>query len=425
MTPIMPRAPENFTSSVAYLAARRRNPIEAWPHQVYEELVVAAPWSRGPIFLCDPAIVRQVLVEDAANYARSRIHDRIARSIWGEGLLTAEGARWAWQRRTLAPGFGGDIDTLVGKGATAPVDNALRRLAEQAPVGPVIPEPLIREAVQAAIWSLVFADESPFDPALANSLGTYIAYRGGGRIGDLIAWEPVQRWRRRHRYPAALARHVDETLSRMREGAVAPVGLIGLLSGALDPDTGLPADATLVRDNVLGLLAVGAETTIQTTLWALYLLAMTPEWQRRIVDSTDDTAISRVVMEALRLYPPIAYLPSRRAIEPRTFGGIPVAAGSKVVIPIFALHRHERLWREPNRFDPDRFAAPPPRGAYLPFGAGPRVCLGSRYASALVEMIVAAVAGRFRLGLPAETSVRPVMRATLACQGLSLTMEPH
>ena len=180
--------------------------------------------------------------------------------------------------------------------------------------------------------------------------------------------------------------------ARRAEGAKAPPDLLDLLLGGSDPESGRQMTTAELRDNLLTFIVAGHETTALTLSWALYLCAFDPTAQGSARDEAQavlgDRAatvadlpalplVRRIVDETLRLYPPAAFL-SRTAMAPDLLCGREVRPGDTVILPIYALHRHRMLWEDADAFQPDRFADPKavPRFQYLPFGDGPRICIG-------------------------------------------------
>ena len=188
-----------------------------------------------------------------------------------------------------------------------------------------------------------------------------------------------------------------------------------------------------VRDNLLAFIVAGHETTALTLAWACYLLGLDPQVQERAAaearavlgtrtataeDVADLPYIRQVIDETLRLYPPAAFL-SRAAAEPDMILGTDILPGDTVTVPVYAIHRHKALWHEPERFDPDRFADRKtiPRYAYLPFGDGPRICIGASFALQEAIIILSTVLARFRLRMVEGRSPIPTLLITLRPEG--------
>jgi cytochrome P450 len=211
-----------------------------------------------------------------------------------------------------------------------------------------------------------------------------------------------------------------------------PSDILTLLLRALDPTTGQRMSEAEVRSNILTFISAGHETTANALTWTLFLLGQSPEWLARVEQEAErvgtpaaDT-IERLVEtraaieEAIRLYPPIAAI-SRVAIDADELGGEMIRRGTMVVIAPYVLHRHRLLWNDPEVFDPSRFLPEArnkiDRFAYLPFGAGPRTCIGSTFALQEATLVLATITKHFRLQLALGHSVEPLLRVTLRPNG--------
>jgi cytochrome P450 len=188
-------------------------------------------------------------------------------------------------------------------------------------------------------------------------------------------------------------------------------------------------------DNLATFLAAGHETTAKALTWTLYLLARAPEWQERVRTEVENVAgsssidaqhldrlpITRSVLkESMRLYPPAPVM-TRRAAQDLTLGGIPLAMDTLIMIPIFAVHRHRKLWDDPDRFDPTRFdperEAKYPRTQFMPFGFGPRTCIGATFAMMEATAILATLVRAARLEWDGKHAPEPISRVTLRPRG--------
>ena len=207
------------------------------------------------------------------------------------------------------------------------------------------------------------------------------------------------------------ARHEE----RSTEGL--PQDLLDLILAARDPETGRGFTPAEVRDQVATLLLAGHETTALALFWSLVLLAQAPGWQDLLAAEDGEDASRRpltraVVDEAMRLYPP-AFAIARMAREPDTVANIRLKRGDAIIIAPWVLHRHRQLWEAPEAFDPRRFlpsAPPPDRFAYLPFGAGPRICIGAHFALTEAVLVLGGLLRHFRVEL---ASTRPVLPITV------------
>jgi cytochrome P450 len=268
--------------------------------------------------------------------------------------------------------------------------------------------------------------------SLRAFLSRYNEHLGRPYLLDLLL--PV-RWRTPHDLARAWFRHgwvsfIDQILveRRQRGGTDHPRDLLDLLMAARDPETGEALTPIQLRDQVATMILAGHVTTAVALFWSVYLLALAPDLQDRVAqeaagaEHTTDAALPAaqfvltraVIDEAMRLYPP-AFVIVRAARSPDRVAGCQVAKGDIVVVSPWILHRHKRLWREPNAFDPARFlpgALPIPRHAYLPFGVGPRVCIGAHFALAEATLVLARLIGAFRLELADDRPVLPVAVVT-------------
>ena len=218
--------------------------------------------------------------------------------------------------------------------------------------------------------------------------------------------------------------------ARLAEPAAdTPRDLFDLLLAARDPETGDGFSPDQLRDQIATMILAGHETTAVTLFWSLVLLAGAPDEQQRVaeeargIEITPDNAMAAmphlvrtraVISEALRLYPP-AFALAREAIGPDRVGGIEIPRGTVLLIAPWVLHRHRRLWRDPDAFDPSRFlpdAPPVPRFAYLPFGAGPRVCVGAQFALAEATLVLAMLIREFEVTLDDPVPLLPVAVVT-------------
>ncbi|MEJ0047957.1 MAG: cytochrome P450 [Rhodospirillales bacterium] len=222
----------------------------------------------------------------------------------------------------------------------------------------------------------------------------------------------------------------------------APADLLAHLARAQDPETGTPMDRDRVIDNILTFILAGHETTALALTWTFYLLSHHPAVATATRDEVqavtggapvtaahlDGLVLTRqVIMEAMRLYPPAGVI-GRIAMRDLNVGGLPIATGTLVLVPIYAIHRHRTLWQEPERFDPERFmpaaTAARHRYAYLPFGAGPHTCIGMNFA--LIEAIVILATVLQGAGLRLRPGHDPGMRLRITlrpARGMPMTVD--
>jgi cytochrome P450 len=228
---------------------------------------------------------------------------------------------------------------------------------------------------------------------------------------------------------------VASLLAAQRESAVAADNLLTRLVAARDPETGRAMDDDQLVDNLLTFYLAGHETTAKALTWTLYLLARSPEWAGRLAGEVKavtqgapvDAAhieklvlVQQVLKESMRLYPPVPIM-SRQAVAATRIEGLAVAPGMSILMPIYAVHRHTRRWERADEFDPTRFAAGNegaiPRYQYMPFGAGPRVCIGMSFAMMEATAILATFLQHARFETVEGAEPVPVARVTLIPRG--------
>jgi cytochrome P450 len=233
---------------------------------------------------------------------------------------------------------------------------------------------------------------------------------------------------------------VDDIIARRRqrladEPASVQHDILTLLLEAQDSETGRGLSEAEVKSNIITFIAAGHETTANALAWSLFLLSQSPEWSERVAEEArrelgaghsaealaDRLIETRAVIdEAVRLYPPLAAI-SRAAIGADELGGEPIAPGTTIVIAPYVLHRHRLLWDDPDAFDPTRFLPGAreaiDRFAYLPFGAGPRICIGATFALQEATLVLATLMQRFELQVAPGFAVWPLQRVTLRPRG--------
>jgi cytochrome P450 len=383
-----------------------------------------------------PDYVKHVLQDHYANYEKGEKYRAALSPLMGNGLFTSEGAFWLRQRRiaqgafqkTQLPVFGDHILACVAD-MIADWDRKARA-HEPAPLREALTELTLR----ATLRMLFGVDAQADMPALTQAVHGVNDEIKFGRLFlpvRLPAWVPTPS---RQRFARSL-HTIDEfvyRIIRQRQTASDPgTDLVGLLVRAQDPETGERMDDRQLRDEVVTMLNAGHDTVTDATVWTLVLLAQHPEVQARVRDEVERTAgadgpsavslpamdlLGRVFRETLRLYPP-AWGFGRTALQPDTFGQYTVPAGGLVIISPYVMHRSPRLWDRPEAFDPDRFlpaaAASRPKFAYVPFGSGPRMCIGANLAMMEAPLIVASLLRRFDISLPPDTNLEVSPRLSL------------
>lgn len=424
----------------------RRNALASWGAPAYEEPVLAGPFlGRQSLLLNEPGAIRRVLVDNAGAYGRTPATLRILHPMIGDGLFLAEGEAWRFQRRTAAPAFAPRSLGLVAAIAARRTASALDRLADE---GRRIVDllalfqGLALEIAGEALFSQSLEPHARALRAHLDQYGTRFARPSPLDLALPRGWPSPAEFRRR-RFGRSWFALLAEILAERRARGIEtpPRDLFDALAGARDPETGRGFSEQELLDQFATFLIAGHETTALALFWSCYLLALAPEVQdaaaaeARAADLAPDAAphaalpVGRaVVQEALRLYPP-AFTIVREAREPDEVAGHRLEPGDLVVVAPWVLHRHRRLWAEPDRFDPSRFlpgAPPVDRFAYLPFGIGPRVCIGAQFALVEAAVVLAGLLARHRLELVGPRRVLPVAVVTThPDRRPTFRLEPH
>lgn len=410
------------------------NVLSAWPERAYEDdLVVQPMFGRVTLLLNSAEAIRRVLLDHATNYGRTRPTFRVVQPLMGNGLLLAEGDAWRHQRRTIAPGFTPRVVPMFARAAAEALDDAMPRLVQTAALSQDLLAWLQHLALDVAGRAMFSMPMAPLSAAFRR-----VILRYGERFGPpgffdyfLPPWLPSPRDLGRLVLARQWYRLIDQLIAERERlpRHAQPVDLFELLMTARDPKSGEGFGRSEIRDQVATLILAGHETTAVALFWACTLLAASPLWQDRIVaeaagldlspagaaEALPHLAVTRAVFdEALRLYPP-AFVIVRQARGADRLAGQAVEAGHVVMIAPWVLHRHRRLWDRPELFDPARFLPGAPavdRFAFLPFGAGPRVCIGAPLALTEGTIVLARLVQRFIINRTDDRPVLPVAVVT-------------
>ncbi|OLP54061.1 cytochrome P450 [Rhizobium rhizosphaerae] len=425
-----------------------RNPLELWSEDAYR-----LPWietmflTQRTLIINDPGLIRHVLVENAGNYEMSAVRRLILRPILRDGLLTAEGPAWKRSRKAMAPvftprhargfarqmlavsqAFAARYEQASAAGETVDIagdmaDLTYEILAETLFSGEIAADTkAFTDNVERLLHRMGRVD--PFDLLLAPPWVPRLTRIGGGRL--LASFRAI----------------VAETMARRRRQiadspAEAPQDFLTLLLGLEGPD-GLTADE--IADNILTFIGAGHETTARALAWTLYLIARLPDWRARMEEEIDHVLgegadpvdwlermphVRAAFEEAMRLYPPAPSI-NRAAIEADSWTApsgerVVIDKGVSILVMPWTLHRHELYWEEPRAFRPERFM-PGARDSlhrfqYLPFGAGPRTCIGATFALQEAVIALACLMRHHRFDITPQTRPWPVQRLTTQPQG--------
>ena len=404
------------------------------------------------IDLFTPEAVREVLVDQAAHLVRWERGVEVFEQVFGQSVLTTEGALWQRQRRMLQPAF---TPRRVAGHARLMVEAIRPALAQALPAGPpgstadVDMDALFSTLAMDVILRVLFSRSAAADAREATQavqVLSQLALREMFRPFTVPDWLPLPgkaaKRQALRRLRGLIGRHIDERRAALAAGDadVPRDDLLALLLELRDTEgpqaSGEPLSAQEVFDQCMVSFQAGFETSATALLWWSRLLADHPAAAERAQAEVDAVLAGRdpgpddmaalpwllaTLKEAMRLYPPIAAVLTRRATADLKVQGYTVRRGTMLRITPWVLQRDARSFPEPEAFRPERFlpdAAPPPRGAWMPFGTGPRVCIGQHFAMQEMVLIAAMLLQRCSLGLPpGAPPAEPELNVTLRPRG--------
>jgi len=416
-------------SQIEAFLVLRRNTLELWGEAAYEEEILPGRFfGRSQLMVNAPEGIRHVLVNNAENYERHTATHRLLQPLLGGGLFLAEGEAWKHQRRTIAPAMSPRMMPILARHVVTATEITEQKLSNAHGIVELLPI-LQSLALRIAAQSMFSLEADTFAANMRRKLLEYGLQFARPGLFDLLLPRSMKspldmrRGAFRREWLALMDQVIDQ-----REKQIQPDGqprdLFDLLAAARDPQTGQGFSRAQLRDEISTMIIAGHETTAVTLFWACYVVAKLPALQKRLVeelhsvdlaaehaaDSTRQLVWTRAfVDEVLRLYPP-AFLISRVARADDDICGRRIPAGTVVNIAPWVLHRHRRRWDAPDVFDPTRFlpgATPPPRYAYMPFGAGPRVCVGAQFALTEAVLVLARLLQKFQISLVGRDQVMP------------------
>lgn len=443
-TPAHPaRVPDWISSWRGLFGERLRNALYGIPEPAFD-----VPFQKRRLFgmpmyiINDPDMIGRVFLDNKVNYERPNIGRRILRPVVGNSLLNAEREDWKLQRKIVAPTFAPHAvegmtqlmaDSTATQMATWPDGRTRLDMAKVA-----------TQTTMAVIADTLFSGDHRLASGIAmQHIENMIAVAGQARPLSLLGlteWDPAPAMIRARRSRDYLRNTLDDMVAeRGPDGGVNDFfgGLIRTLHDQM------PADEArkLAVDNAITFYIAGHETTANALTWAIYLLAAQPDLQDQVRKEADaalagdiETAaekmplLRRILDETMRLYPPAIFI-TREAMADDKLGELIVKKGDLLVFYPWIIHRHRKLWEEPDSFNPDRFLpenkAEQHRFQYIPFGAGPRICVGARFAVTEALIVLAHWLTARRFSMPDGFEPRPAGSITLrATSGMQLIVEP-
>lgn len=381
---------------------------------------LAIPFHKG-VVVADPAYARYVLLDNNKNYTKSLAYDML-KPLLGNGLLTSEGDFWKQQRKLIQPAFHKkkleDLTAMMVERSEHWVDR-IDAHAARGEAFDVLPEmtALTLDVISKAIFSKGVEDK-------AQTVGDQITYLNEHtverlhqpfRLPETI---PTPFNRKARKSIELLDKVIYEIIDERRREGVSKDDLLSMLIDAQDEETGIGMDNKQLRDEVMTIFLAGNETSSNALTWTLYLLSQHPEAEARMIAEIDQKLdsgvkvdfttvnefqyVRQVIDESMRVHPPV-WIVGRRAIEADEIGGYYIAPQTNVVVPIIYLHHSPKYWDQPEKFMPERFA-PEKRNSidryvYMPFGGGPRLCIGNNFAMLEMQIILITLYRRFRFRL--------------------------
>ena len=404
---------------------------QAYSAETFEQLIAEQRIGRFQfLILNDPDAIRHVLVENAQSYGKSPFLRRFLEPALGQGLVTSDGEHWQRHRRLLAAPFAPrNLNHLVPVIA----DTTSQFLARWETYADGMVLDIAEEMSRLTLTSIARTMFAPDDESILQDITKIVAkYQDvvGFGIADFLGlpnWVPrLSSIRGRN-----VVRHLDEVVDQLIKQ---DRGADDLLMNALIGDTqkkGAPLSKKEIRDEIVTILTVGHETTAQALMWTWFLVSTHPGVEQKLMTEVSAVLDGRaptfedldaleytkaVIQESMRLFPPAPTF-SRQCLSDDVILGRQIPKGTVVMIAPWVLHRHRRLWDNPELFDPERFYRVKERPrAYLPFGAGPRICIGAGFAMMEAVIILAQVAQRYQLKLAPGHPVVPVARIALRSQ---------
>ncbi len=441
--PFIPPAPkprEGIPGIFRVMRTVYRNPLELWGEPSYNERYIHTKFlNERTLIVNDPGLIRHVLVDNVKNYRMATIRQMILRPILRDGLLTAEGPVWKRSRKAIAPVF---TPRHIDGFAQVMLDQT-RLFAKRYETGDGFHDisrdmtELTFEVLSATLFSgEIVAGETEFADEVDRLLSTM------GRVDpfDLLkapTWLPRLTRLRGHKTLVFFRNIVANTMAarkaRMDEDPDSvPEDFLTLLLRQQGAD-GLTREE--IEDNIITFIGAGHETTARALGWTLYCLANAPEERERVEAEIDTVTASdrapgewlasmpytrAAFEEAMRLYPPAPSI-NRAAINDDRWRDVDIPAGNTVLIMPWTLHRHRKLWDQPDAFIPERFWPENrdkiDRFQYLPFGAGPRICIGATFALQEAVIALGVLMSRFRIDVTPQTKPWPVQKLTTQPEG--------
>ncbi len=433
ITPV-PVAAKLATDKVGLLQFARlagRNMLEVIPVETTQQTYLKGPLNIH--YICDPEMITELLVGQGRHFPKARFTKDIIGSAVGNGLILSEGDKWRQQRRRYSPLFAARNLPMLSRHFAETGLEVAGSLAD-AP-GRVDITQLAPASTLTNISRVIFSGNKEVSAeTIRTGLRAYFRYISSISLFDLMQlpkWLPRRKWLQSRRPVTdmrALARQVIE--ERRGRDLSYSLDFLDLMIEALREDH---EDIDTTVDNLLTFVVAGHETSANAIAWGIYLLALFPQMQTRLRDEVraakpegpivfDDLQhmplLRAHIRETLRLYPSAAFF-ARDAADTLTLKDVTIRKGDALFFPVYSLHRNARLWDDPDAYRPERFAPDKtyPRGQFIPFGDGPRICIGAQYAETEIMVLIASVLRNNSFALTDVPIPQPVLTFTMRPEG--------
>lgn len=412
-----------------------RNPLKALPPEIFSEPAVFTRLGGVMrVHLADPALIHEALVKNAHLLGKGEDVRRALGPALGQGLLTADGDHWKWQRQSVAAAFRHEklLELLP-----VMIDAARRTQVRwrSSPAGDIdIGHEMMRTTFDIIVETMMSGGHGIDIARVEQSITDYLKPTGWTFALAMLGapeWLPHPGRRKARAAVDYLRSSLASVISERRRKPIERNDLVSMLLEAKDPETGRMMSDTEIIDNLLTFITAGHETTALGLAWTFHLLSQNSDVESKVIAEIEAvtagepvsadhiarlTYTRQVFSEAMRLYPP-APVVTRTALQDFRLGEHDIPAGTVLYVPIYAVHRHTTLWEEPDRFDPSRFEPEKVKArhryAYMPFGAGPRVCIGNAFAMMEAVAILAVLLQGVHLRNKSPANTEPLMRVTL------------
>jgi cytochrome P450 len=412
-----------------------KNPLDALPPEIFTEpLVFSKMAGKVKVYIADPVLIHEALVKNSDALGKGEQVRRTLGPALGQGLLTADGAHWKWQRQSVASAFRPSSLQELQPAMITAAENTRDRFLQGADGTIDIGHEMMRTTFNIIVETMMSGGHGIDVDRVEQSITDYLRPTGWtfvlGVIG-LPEWVPYPGRGRAMEAVTFLRSSLTSVIEARRSAVTERHDLVSMLLSAADPETGRTMTDTEIVDNLLTFITAGHETTALGLAWTFDLVSRNPACEEKMLREIDSVTqgqpltsehiaelvyTRQVFSEAMRLYPPAPII-TRTALRDFQLGEFLIPAGTVLFVPIYAVHHHASIWKDPQRFDPERFspeeAKARHRYAYMPFGAGPRVCIGNAFAVMEAVAILAVILQKMRLVSVDRKPPVPIMKVTL------------